>query len=63
MGLTREQKTKVKELLKNKIRIKLTNYARETTSMLFLAKIVQDDEKVAAYSFIHSIATMLGMSM
>ncbi len=63
MGLSSKQKKQIKDLLRNKIRVKLKNYARETTSMPFLAKIVQDDEKVAAYSFIHSIATMLGMSI
>jgi|SRR3989344_1663345 len=63
MSLTNDQKTKIKELLRNKIKNKLKNYARETTSMPFLARIVQDDEKVAAYSFIHSIATTLGMSI
>ena len=63
MGLSNSQKTKIKELLRNKIKGKLKNYSRETSSMPFLAKIVQDDEKVAAYSFIHSIATMLGMSI
>lgn len=31
--------------------------------MPFLAKIIQDEEKVAAYSFIHSLATTLGMSI
>ena len=31
--------------------------------MPFLAKLIQDEEKVAAYSFIHSMATTLGMSI
>ena len=31
--------------------------------MPFLSTLMQDDEKVAAYSFIHSIATTLGMSL
>jgi hypothetical protein len=31
--------------------------------MPFLAKLMQDSEKVAAYSFIHSLATTLGMSV
>jgi hypothetical protein len=31
--------------------------------MPFLARLVQDSEKIAAYSFIHSIATTLGMSI
>jgi len=31
--------------------------------MPFLVKLIQDKEKVAAYSFIHSISTSLGMSI
>ena len=31
--------------------------------MPFLAKLIQDNEKIAAYSFIHSMATTLGMSI
>ena len=31
--------------------------------MPFLARIIQDSEKIAAYSFIHSISTSLGMSI
>ena len=49
--------------MQTKIENKLKRYARETTSMPFLARLVQDSEKVAAYSFIHSIATTLGMSI
>lgn len=63
MVLQEYQIRQIKELLRSKINDKLSNYARETSSMPFLAKIMQDSEKVAAYSFIHSIATTLGMSM
>jgi hypothetical protein len=49
--------------LSSKIYDKLNKYARETTAMPFLAKLMQDSEKVAAYSFIHSLATTLGMSV
>ncbi len=31
--------------------------------MPFLARLIQDSEKIAAYSFIHSLATSLGMSI
>jgi len=62
MVLHHYQIREIKELLRDKINYKLSNYARETSSMPFLAKIMQDSEKVAAYSFIHSIATTLGMS-
>ena len=63
MTLTEKQINQIKSLLKEKINNKLENYARETSSMPFLAKIMQDAEKVASYSFIHSLATTLGMSI
>jgi hypothetical protein len=31
--------------------------------MPFLARLIQDNEKIAAYSFIHSLSTTLGMSI
>lgn len=63
MALSDNQKQKIKELLSNKIEAKLKSYGRETTSMPFLARLIQDNEKIAAYSFIHSMATTLGMSI
>jgi len=63
MSLTKKQIEDIKNLLRQKIDEKLKNYARETSSMPFLAKLMQDSEKVAAYSFIHSLATTLGMSI
>ena len=63
MSLTKNQTEKIKNLLRQKIDEKLKNYSRETSSMPFLAKLMQDSEKVAAYSFIHSLATTLGMSI
>jgi len=63
MALNKEQIEKNKELLRTKLNDKLAKYTRETTSMPFLAKLMQDSEKVAAYSFIHSLATTLGMSI
>ena len=63
MTLKEKQVQDIKELLSYKISEKLTNYARETTSMPFLAKLMQDSEKVASYSFIHSLATILGQSV
>lgn len=63
MALNTDQVKKIKELLKTKLNYKLSKYARETTSMPFLVKLMQDSEKVAAYSFIHSLATTLGMSV
>lgn len=63
MALSNSQKEKISALLEKKIEDKLKRYARETSSMPFLTRLVQDSEKVAAYSFIHSIATTLGMSI
>jgi len=63
MALSKNQKEKISSLLEKKIEDKLKRYARETSSMPFLTRLIQDSEKVAAYSFIHSIATTLGMSI
>ncbi len=63
MAPDEEQITKIKDLLRSKIDDKLNKYVRETTSMPFLVKLMQDSEKVASYSFIHSLATTLGMSL
>ena len=63
MALSKSQKGKIAVLLGRKIEGKLHRYARETSSMPFLTRLIQDSEKVAAYSFIHSIATTLGMSI
>jgi hypothetical protein len=63
MALSKSQKEKIATLLERKIEDKLRRYARETSSMPFLTRLIQDSEKVAAYSFIHSIATTLGMSI
>ncbi len=63
MALSNNQKQKIIDLLSKKIENKLKSYGRETTSMPFLARLIQDNEKIAAYSFIHSMATTLGMSI
>jgi len=63
MALSKTQKQKIRKILEKKIEDKLKRYARESSSMPFLVRLIQDSEKVAAYSFIHSIATTLGMSI
>ena len=63
MVLNESQIQEIKGLLKSKLNDKLFKYARETTAMPFLVKLMQDAEKVASYSFIHSLATTLGMSV
>jgi len=63
VALSKTQRDKIIKLLSEKIEKKLRSYGRETTSMPFLARLIQDSEKIAAYSFIHSLATTLGMSI
>jgi len=63
MTLNTNQAKEIKDLLRQKIDEKLKNYSRETSSMPFLAKLMQDNEKVASYSFIQSLLTTLGMSI
>lgn len=63
MALSNHQKQEIKELLQNTLKNKLKKYKRESSYMPFLSKLIQDYEKVAAYSFIHSISTTLGMSI
>ena len=63
MALNSQQTEQIKVLLRNKIENKLKKYGRESSSMPFLARLIQDNEKIAAYSFIHSVATTLGMSI
>ena len=63
MPLSKNQRESIISLLYSKIDNKLKRYARETSSMPFLTLLMQDAEKVASYSFIHSLATSLGMSI
>ncbi len=63
MALTKTQKQKIKDLLSNKLEAKLKTYGREMTSKPFLARLIQDNEKIAAYSFIHFIASSLEMTI
>lgn len=63
MALSKKQIVLIDNLLSDKIERKLRSYGRETTSMPFLARLIQDSEKIAAYSFMHSISTSLGMSI
>lgn len=63
MALTNKQKKEINNFVTNKIEEKLKRYLRESTALPFLLRLIQDAEKVSAYSFIHSIATSLGMSI
>ncbi|MBI5061331.1 MAG: TdeIII family type II restriction endonuclease [Candidatus Aenigmarchaeota archaeon] len=63
MALSSVQKEEIRNLLRRMLKNKLQRYARETTSMPFLTKLIQDEQKVASYSFMHSISTSLGISV
>lgn len=63
MAIPIKKKEKIEQLLVETIQNKLKRYSRETSSMPFLVRLIQDSKKVASYSFIHSIATSLGMSI
>lgn len=63
MALSVKQKAEIKALVELTIKNKLSRYTRESKSMPFLSALMQDDEKVASYSFIQSMATTLGMSL
>jgi len=63
MSLNQLQKKEIKQLLRKKLDEKLVKYERESSSMPFLVKIMQEPSQVAAYSFIHSLSTTLGQSV
>jgi len=63
MGLSNNQKKKILILLRTKMDEKITTYSRETRSMPFLSRLVQNDEIVASYSLMISLATTLGQSL
>ncbi|MFQ3548450.1 MAG: TdeIII family type II restriction endonuclease [Armatimonadota bacterium] len=57
-----EQKEQIKELLKSTIRKKLQNYKPESNHMPFHYRLLGKD-RMALFSFIHSINTILGTSV
>ncbi len=63
MALSKEQKEEIRIYLRKTIKEKISKYKRESRSMPFLSRLIQDEEKVASYSFLQSIATTLGMSI
>lgn len=62
MALTKEQHNEIKQYLITKIRQKLTSYNPETNSMPFHYRLLGKD-RMALFSFIHSVNTMLGQSI
>lgn len=63
MPISSSKKEKIKDLLSQTLDKKLEKYSRETTVMPFLVKLMQNADRVAAYSFVHSLVTTLGMSI
>jgi len=62
MGLTEQNKYQIKELLKDCILNKLHNYSPETVNMPFHYRLLGKD-RMALYSFIHSVNTIIGTSI
>lgn len=62
MTLSDTQRTKIKELLKQKIRRKLSDYSPESQVMPFHIRLLGRD-RMALFSFIQSINTTLGTSV
>ncbi len=62
MVLSDHKKEEIAELLKAKIRDKLQNYSPETQQMPFHFRLLGKD-RMALYSFVHSVNTMLGQSV
>lgn len=62
MALTPQQSEKIKEYLVQKIRWKLSTYNPETNSMPFQYRLLGRD-RMALFSFIQSVNTMLGTSI
>jgi len=62
MSLTKEQKDKVKEVLRISLHKKFQNYDPEPASMPFHTRLLGKD-RLALYSFIHSLNTNFGTSI
>ena len=62
MALTTQQSKQIKEYLVEKIRQKLATYDPETNSMPFHFRLLGKD-RMALFSFIQSVNTMLGTSI
>jgi hypothetical protein len=62
MGLTKEQKENVKQVLKSSLRNKFQNYNPEPASMPFHTRLLGKD-RLALYSFIQSLVTNFGTTV
>jgi type II restriction enzyme len=62
MPLTDEQKINIKQVITNSLRNKFQNYNPEPASMPFHFRLLGKD-RIALYSFIHSLSTNFGTSI
>jgi len=62
MGISTQQRNEIEQLLKQQIHRKLAEYTPETTYMPFHTRLLGKD-RMALFSFIHSINTTLGTSV
>lgn len=62
MGLSSSQRDRIANLLKKQIRRKLSDYSPESSNMPFHVRLLGQD-RMALFSFIQSINTMLGTSV
>jgi len=62
MGLNKQQINKIEQILKNALRYKFQNYKPEPASMPFHTRLLGKD-RLALYSFIHSLSTNFGTSI
>jgi type II restriction enzyme len=62
MGLTKDKITEIEHVLKNALRHKFSNYDPEPASMPFHTRLLGKD-RLALFSFIHSLNTNFGTSI
>jgi type II restriction enzyme len=62
MGLTKDKITEIEQVLKNALRHKFSNYDPEPASMPFHTRLLGKD-RLALFSFIHSLNTNFGTSI
>ncbi|HOR82848.1 MAG TPA: TdeIII family type II restriction endonuclease [Bacteroidales bacterium] len=62
MALTNTQKQQIEDTLKNSLRNKFQNYNPEPSSMPFHTRLLGKD-RMALFSFIHSLNTNFGTSI
>ena len=62
MGLSKKQISNIEQILKKSLRYKFQNYNPEPSYMPFHTRLLGKD-RLALYSFIHSLSTNFGTSI